>query len=159
DALHGDDIVGDVAGQIVERIGVFASLAVKVRAHTFDGFDGRRMRYDDDVVHAFQGGEPAGAQLVIEIRPARTLIDVLLAGDGHDQEVTQRLGFLEVHDVARVDQVEGAVALDDLLPLAPQLFEVGRRLVKGNDLRAQHAEFRVCEGSRKAAGGSARNAR
>ena len=79
----GGDIVTDVTGDLVGLILVFAAHAVEVWTDAFDGFDGSGEGDDDDVVHALQRGEPAGAKLVVKIGPAVALVDVLLASDAH----------------------------------------------------------------------------
>jgi len=75
DALDGEDVVADVAGEVGRRVSVFAALAIEGRPHALDGLDGRRVGNHDHVVHAAERREPAGAQLVVEVRPARTLVD------------------------------------------------------------------------------------
>ncbi len=87
-----------------------------------------------DIIDAFQGGQGPGAEFVVEAGPAGSLVDVLRIGHGDDQDVAEGLGLLEVDDVAGMDQVKGAVALDDPQPLAAKGFQKTGGLFVGQDL-------------------------
>ena len=48
-------------------------------------------------------------------RPVRALVDEAVGRHGDDQDVAELAGLLEMADVADVQRVEDAVAVDDLL--------------------------------------------
>ena len=116
--LHRGDIVVNVAGDIIGRIGVFRTLAVDVRLDRLDRLDRGGVRNEHDVIDTGKCGERAGAERIIEIRTAGALVDESVWGNRDDQDVALRLGLGEVADVAGVEKVEDPVALDNglLLP-------------------------------------------
>ena len=132
-ARHLRDIVDDVAGDVGGRILVLAALAVNLRAHGGDRLDRRRVRHDHDEIHAGQRGQAHRAQHVIEQGPPGTLVHMRGGGHRDHQHVTKRGGLLEVKDVAGMDQVEGAVALDQPPARAAQFREPGGCLREGDD--------------------------
>src|SRR5207245_11488514 len=72
-------------------------------------------------VHAGEGGDELRAEPLIEDGPPWALVDVPIRGDGDDEDVALSARGLEVADMARVKEVEDAVALDDQQSPAAEL--------------------------------------
>src|SRR5262245_13515891 len=64
----------------------------------------------------------------------RALVNPLIGRERDDENVAVALGFLEVTQVADVQEVEDAVAVDDLLPLLAETGQDGRKVVEILDL-------------------------
>jgi hypothetical protein len=64
---------------------------------------------DRNPVHALQSREHFRPKAFQKRRPARTLVDEIVACDGNDQNISQAASRLEVAYVAQMEQVESAV--------------------------------------------------
>ena len=89
------------------------------------------MRVDVDDVDRLQGGEVPRAEVVGDQRAVHALGDVRVAADGDDQQVAERAGVLKVVDVAGVNDVEAAVAVDDGVAGGAGLHREGRAVGRG----------------------------
>ncbi len=114
---------------------IILALAIDVRLEGFDGLDRPRKGHDDHVVHTGQCREGFGAQLFVEIRPARPLVDMLVRGNGDDQHLAQRLGLLQMNNVPGKNQIENSVRLHDFPAALPQFPEQRAGGFKTDDFR------------------------
>ena len=117
---HRRLLLKDLAGDVLGRVFVVRSLHVDVGLDQTDRLDSRGRGVDGDEVDALERREHLGPELLGERRPVRPLVDMLVGRDGDDEHVAHRPGFFEVPQVADVEQVEHAVAMDDLPPLAAE---------------------------------------
>ena len=85
-----------------------------------DDFDGGRPAVDRDQVHRFEHSERFRAQSRGECRASRALVHKTIWRDGHGEHVAQLSRGLEMPQVANVQQIEHAVAMDDLASRLPQ---------------------------------------
>ena len=79
-------------------------------------FERRRSVIDDDVVDHVEGGQVERAQLLRDERPVGRLADLHVPGDAHHEDGRLALGVQQVPQVARVHEIEDAVAHDDCAP-------------------------------------------
>ena len=140
--LHRGDIVVDVAGNVIGRVGVFGSLAVDERLDRFDGLDRGGVRNEHDVIDTGKCGERAGAERIVEIRTAGALVDVFFSRDRDNKNITELLGVFEMNDVSGVDEIEGAVALHQALAFAAQFIEQRGGFGEWDDFLGGHQRAR-----------------
>jgi len=120
---HLAEIIVDVPGDIVRGILVFRAFAVNIGLHQADRLDSRGKWDEDNVMHALQSSQHAGAQAIIETRAPRTLVDMLFIRYGHHQQVAKRTGFLEMYNVPGVNKIKCAMTLHDATPGTAFLIE------------------------------------
>ena len=113
DCLDRDALVVDLAGQVRRRVRVVAALHVDRRAQRADRLDRGRRVGDGDVIDRHERRHRFGAQALVEHRAPRALVDEPVRGDRDHQDVALAARRLEVADVAGMQQVEDAVAVDD----------------------------------------------
>jgi len=106
-------------------LAVFTPLAEHVGSDEAQQLGSGRPLVDGHEVDDVESGDRLGAQGAGEGRPIRAFVDELVRRDGDDQDVAVLAGLLEMPDVADVQQVEHAVAVDDAFAL---LFESGHFL-------------------------------
>ena len=111
---------GDRAGHVLGVVFVVLTLDVEVGLDVLDGFHGSRPGAGGDVVNHGKCADGLGAQPFVEDGSAGSLANEPVLRQGHDQHVTHLLGPLQVSNVARVEQVERSVAVDDGLAVGPQ---------------------------------------
>ncbi len=68
---------------------------------------------DVDIIDELEGGEIFGAEFLGDVGAAFAFADVGVAGEGDDEDVALLFGELKIADVAGMDDVEAAVAVDD----------------------------------------------
>lgn len=130
-AADDDVLLGDEAR--VCRAFVFASLDVDVGLDGLEEVDGGGCVVDEDAVDAFEGGEGGGAEVVGDEGAGGAFVDVGVGGDGDEQDVSESAGLLEVGDVAWVDDVETAVALDEGFAVGSELVAPGKKSGAGEE--------------------------
>ena len=74
-----------------------------------------------DPIDIFERRQHFGAQLGIEDRPARSLVDETIRRDGDDQHVAEFARGLQMADMAEMQEIKGAVRLNDGLAGGAQL--------------------------------------
>ena len=80
-------------------------------------------RNENDVIHAGQGRQAFKAQLLVEIGPTRPFVYELIRRQRDHECITQGSRFLQVQDVAGMDEVEDAVRLHQALAARPERLE------------------------------------
>lgn len=112
---------------------VLAALDVDVGLDFGEEFDGGGTVFDVDPIDEGEGGEILGAELFGDEGASGALLHLGVAGDGDEEEVAFALGLAEVSDVAGVDDVEAAVALDDGFAGGAGLGPAAEQLLVGED--------------------------
>ena len=113
DRTDGPFLLDDHAGQVLRRVGVFTAFGVHVRLELLDRIHRRGPEVERDVIDELERGERLHAQTLGEDGPARPLLDVLIWRDGDDEHVPVRPRRFEVEEMARMHQIEHAMAEDD----------------------------------------------
>ncbi len=86
-------------------------------------FRGGWAAIDAHVVHAIQSRQSLCTESLFEHRPVRAFVDKLVGSHGHDQHIAELPGGLQITDVADVQEIENAVAMDDDPGLAAVLLQ------------------------------------
>jgi hypothetical protein len=137
------EVVVDVAGHIVRGVLIFGAFAINRGLHQPDRLNGRVKWDENNIIDTLQSGEGAGPQGIIEARPTRALVDMLLVGQRNNQQITESAGLLEMNDMALMHEIKGGVALHETLtPLAFGIQD-GFRLGKTQDFIFFHSSERA----------------
>ena len=113
---------------------VLAPLDVDVRADALEQLRGAGMVIDVDPVDAIELGEVVCAEFLGDQRPAVALGHLAVAGDGDEEDVALCARVAEVPDVARVDDVETAVAVDQAAACGAGVFAELDEAIEREDL-------------------------
>lgn len=132
----------------VERVDrVVAAFDVGIGAELSDDFYGAGVGENGDGIHAAKGCQDTGA-VVFAIDwafRAFELADGGIAVEGYNKEVAVGAGFLEVLDMARVEEVEAAIGEDDAKPGEFLGIAPGGEFVQAeNGSGKTHGRSRVC---------------
>ncbi len=111
-AVLGDDLALGEEARVAIVLVLFA-LDVNVGLERVEELDRGWVGVDVDEIAALECGEAGGAEVFGDEGAVDALIDLGVAAEGDDQKVAEGPGELEVVDVAGVDDVETAVAVDD----------------------------------------------
>lgn len=126
------DLPCDVAFLVLVVLALDVDRGLQLR----DGIYTIRGIVDHNPVHELQGSEHFGTGFAVEHGPARALVDEGIRSHRDDQAVTQQAGRLQVANVAEVEKVECAMALDNPFTGAAELLRDNCHLVEAADLPA-----------------------
>lgn len=114
---------------------VIAAFDINRRAHFFEQASGADLRKNNDMFHAFEGGDHFRA-IVFAVQRAPFTFERaygIVPIDRDRQRVSQRVRGLEVTDMARMQEIEAAVREDELLPLRAIFFRDARELLNAKN--------------------------
>ena len=92
---------------------VLAAFDINVRLKPVQQLDRGRLRIHIDPVKAFQRRQARGAEIIRNERPIEPLVHMRIRADRDEQDMSQRAGVLQMMNVAGMNDVEAAVAMDD----------------------------------------------
>ena len=131
-------IVMDVSRHIVRGVFIFVALAVNIRLHQAYRFHSCSEGNENDIIHARQSSKCAGPHVITETRTPRPFIDMLPVCHRHYEKIAQSTSFLQMNDVAGVDEIKSSVTLNNTSPVFTLLIKDSRGLLKGENFTFIH---------------------
>src|SRR5512146_1899159 len=74
---------------------------------------GGRVRVDVNEINHFQGRQALRPKLLRDVRPLVALVDLGIAGERDDEQIALTTGEFEVTHMARMNDIEAAMAMND----------------------------------------------
>ena len=120
DRLHRVFFGDDAPSEVGRHVLVIRPFNVNIGSDELDCLDCGGVRVDGNEIDAFQGRDELSTQLLGKRRAMAALVHISVGRESHHEHVTHRLRLFEIAEVADVEKVEDAVAVDDALALGPE---------------------------------------